>query len=284
MDSLRRNLITTSVYGVSRRAVLCGAMGLSAAACGQDDVVAEQDRKERRIAYGDDPSQFGALHLPDGPPRGVVVVIHGGFWKAAYDLSLGTPLATELAARGWVAWNLEYRRVGNGGGVPATLDDVDAGIDKLAELDLDLSRVVAVGHSAGGHLATWAAGRGRHEPWQPAVKVTAVVSQAGVLDLRRGDADNLGSGAVRQFLGHRPDGGDEAVDPAQQLPLDVPVWCVHGSDDDVVPPSQSRDYVDAARRAGGEAHLVEVPGDHFVVIDTGSPVWSRQLEILDGLG
>ena len=243
----------------------------------------EAEPATRRMAYGDDPSQFGVLHLPEGAPRGVAVVIHGGFWKAAYDLSLGTPLAASLAARGWAAWNLEYRRVGNGGGVPATLDDVHVGIDKLAELDLDLSTVVAIGHSAGGHLSTWAAGRGMHDQWNPTVKVTAVVSQAGVLDLRRGDADNLGSGAVRQFLGHRPDAGDDAVDPVQQLPLDVPVWCVHGTDDDVVPLSHSTDYVEAARQAGGEAHLVEVPGDHFVVIDAGSPAWARQLAILDGL-
>jgi len=111
-----------------------------------------------------------------------------------------------------------------------------------------------------------------------------VVAQAGVLDLAQGYADHLGGGAVAQFLGHAPGPEDEAVDPARQLPLDVPVWCVHGTDDDVVPPSQSRDYVAAARSAGAEAQLVEVPGDHFVVIDAGSKAWSRQLAILGELG
>lgn len=246
--------------------------------------MAGPDAKQRRIAYGDDPSQFGELSLPHGEPRGVVVVIHGGFWSAAYDLSLGRPLAASVRERGWVAWNLEYRRIGNGGGHPATLDDVAAGIDKLAELDVDLTTVVAVGHSAGGHLAAWAAGRGKHDRWPPTVEVTAAVSQAGVLDLRQGHADHLGNGAVAQFLGHPPSADDAPVDPTQQLPLDVPVWCVHGADDDVVPPSQSRTYVDAARAAGGQAHLVEVPGDHFVVIDQSSEAWHRQLGILDDLG
>ena len=268
----------------SRRAVLLGAVGLAVAACGEDERVTEAERSVRRISYGDDVSQFGELHLPAGAPRGVAVVIHGGFWRAAYDLSLGTPLAESLAATGWAAWNLEYRRVGNGGGNPATLDDVAAGIDKLAELDLDLSTVVTIGHSAGGHMATWAGGLDGFEQWHPTVKVTAAVSQAGVLDLRKGDADNLGRGAVAQFLGHRAGPEDEAVDPAQQLPLDVPIWCVHGTGDDIVPPSQSRGYVDAARAAGAEAHLVEVPGDHFVVIDAGSAAWSRQLAILDEIG
>ena len=95
-----------------------------------------------------------------------MIVIHGGFWKARYGADLGAPLAADLAARGWAAWNLEYRRVGNGGGWPATLTDVATGIDLLADLAalpglgaLDLARVVAIGHSAGGQLATWAAGR-----------------------------------------------------------------------------------------------------------------------------
>src|SRR5919112_3561609 len=82
-----------------------------------------------RIAYGDDPAQWADLYRSDGPSRGVVVVIHGGFWRARYDASLGRPLATDLAGRGWTAWNLEYRRVGNGGGGAPTVDDGAAGID-----------------------------------------------------------------------------------------------------------------------------------------------------------
>src|SRR5690349_23731746 len=105
--------------------------------------------------YGAGPAQFGELWRPDGPAAGTVVVLHGGFWRARYDLSLGRPLAADLAGRGYVVWNLEYRRVGRGGGWPATLADVAAGIDRLADLDVDVSAVVTVGHSAGGHLAVW---------------------------------------------------------------------------------------------------------------------------------
>lgn len=147
----------------------------------------EAARAVTRHAYGDDPSQYGELHLPSGTPHGVVVVVHGGFWKAQYDAdALGTPLARSLAGHGWAAWNLEYRRVGTGpgggGGAPETFDDVAAGIDLLATLDLDTSTVVTLGHSAGGHLAAWAAARGRYG-WADEVPVTHVISQAGVLDL-----------------------------------------------------------------------------------------------------
>lgn len=238
-----------------------------------------------RITYGVDPAQYAELHHPAGASRGVAIVIHGGFWKAAYDASLGDPLARKLAAEGWTAWNLEYRRVGNGGGLPATFDDVAAGIDALADVDdLDLSTVVTIGHSAGGHLAAWAAARDKFTAWKPArVPVTAVIAQAGVLDLRQAYADRLGSGAVEALLGRPPTADDAAVDPAQQLPLDVPVWCVHGRADDIVPLSQSSSYVKRATAAGATAELVEVAGDHFVMLDPESEAWRRTLAILDKL-
>lgn len=222
--------------------------------------------------YGDHPSQHGELSLPEGEPRGVVAVIHGGFWKSAYGMDLGRPLAADLVSRGWAAWNLEYRRVGDGGGVPETCDDVAAGMGLLGDLGVDLSTVVTLGHSAGGHLAAWAASRGG---------VTAVVSQAGVLDLRSAYVDGLGGGAVEGLLGHAPSDTDDRYDPIRQVPLGVPVWCVHAPEDDTVPISQSRDYVAAARAAGGTATLVEVPGDHYTVIDPASEAWAMTLPIFD---
>lgn len=234
--------------------------------------------------YGDDPSQFCELTMPKGTPRGVVVVIHGGFWKAEYDISLGRPLATSLAEEGWAAWNIEYRRIGDassggGGGTPETFDDVAAAIDKLADLDLDTSNVITLGHSAGGHLAVWAAGR-----TDPKVKITAAISQAGVLDLIGATDQGLGGGAVEALLGHPATAADAPYDPLQQVPLDIPVWCVHGDGDSIVPLVQSETYVGAATGAGAQAELVEVEGDHFVVIDVSSDAWQTQLGILDKLG
>ncbi|HVU91340.1 MAG TPA: alpha/beta hydrolase, partial [Jatrophihabitans sp.] len=150
-----------------------------------------------QIAYGPGAEQFGELYRPATVRHpGVIVIVHGGFWRARYDLSLGRPLAADLAAAGFTAWNVEYRRVGTGGGWPATLDDVAAAVDHLADLDVDASRVVAVGHSAGGQLAVWAAGRR-----DARVPLTAAVSQAGVLDLTVAARTGVGQTAVPDLLG-----------------------------------------------------------------------------------
>lgn len=238
-----------------------------------------------RFTYGDDPDQHADLHVPTGRSKGVVVVIHGGFWRAQYDASLGVPLAEDLARHGWTAWNLEYRRVGGGGGWPETFDDVAAGIDRLADVpEVATGVVLTLGHSAGGHLAAWAASRGRHARWRPArVAVTGVVSQAGVLDLGAAYDENLGAGAVEQLLGRPPGPSSDEVDPVRQVPLEVPVVCVHGRSDTIVPLSQSRRYVAAAEATGARARLVEVEGDHFTVIDPASAAWERTVRLLDDL-
>ena len=244
-----------------------------------------------RHAYGPDTAQFGDLYLPAGQRQlGVAVVIHGGFWRAGYDLSLGAPLAVDLAARGYAAFNVEYRRVGNGGGWPTTLQDVSDGIDALSALDLDVTGVVAIGHSAGGHLATWAAGRGKLPsggPGQrPKVAITAVVSQAGVLDLATAQAQGVGGTAVSDLLGGTPASMPEryaVADPIAQVPLRVPVLCVHSRADQAVPFAQSTAYVAAAREAGAIARLTEVQGDHFALIDPRSPAWMTVVNALPGL-
>jgi acetyl esterase/lipase len=235
-----------------------------------------------RIAYGADPAQFGELTRPArARENGVVVVVHGGFWRARYDLANGRPLAADLAAAGFTAWNVEYRRVGAGGGWPATVQDVAAAIDHLATLDVDASRVVAVGHSAGGHLAVWAAGRAA-----PRVPLTAVVSQAGVLDLAMAAGTGVGHTAVLDLLGGAPTeraSDYAAADPIAQVPLPVPVLCVHARADDEVPYAQSRAYVAAARAAGGRAALWTVPGDHYTVIDPAHDSWRIVREALPDL-
>jgi acetyl esterase/lipase len=236
--------------------------------------------------YGQGPDRFLELTLPDTPgPAPVAVVLHGGFWRAAYGIDLARPLAADLAAAGFAAVAVEYRRVGAGGGWPATLADVAAAVDSLPGLPgadrLDLGDVTAIGHSAGGHLAAWLAGRGRLPDGapgaHPAVRVTAAVLQAGVLDLGLADTQRLGDGAVRDLIGGGPDEYPErfaAADPVRLLPTGAAVLCVHGADDTVVPVQQSRRYAEAAAAAGDEVEVRVVPGDHMTVIDPASDAWS----------
>jgi acetyl esterase/lipase len=231
-------------------------------------------------SYGSHPAQFGELSRPTSSV-GTVVIIHGGFWRAHYDLDLGRPLAADLAQRGYTVWNLEYRRVGNGGGWPTTFEDVAAGIDVLADLDVDTSAVVAIGHSAGGHLATWAAGRAG-----PRVAVAGVVAQAGVLDLVGCARQGLSNGAAVDLMGGGPAERAEqyrAADPLAAVPIDAPVLCLHSRADSNVPYEQSVTYVAAATAAGGRARLHETFGDHFTLIDPASSDWAVVLAALPGL-
>ena len=231
-----------------------------------------------RLTYGEDASQWVDRYDAVGTRRGTVVVIHGGFWEAAYGADLGSPLALDLAARGWTALNVEYRRVGNGGGFPATFDDIHAAIN-LVEGD---GPVVTLGHSAGGHLATWAAARQRFDQWAGGVEVSHVLSQAGVVDLTTAFEQDLGQGAVLSLMGVDPsDPSYDQADPMRQLPLDVPVWCLHAPDDAHVPISQSGGYVEAATEAGATAELVQVTGGHFDLIDTSTDAWQVGVGLLD---
>jgi acetyl esterase/lipase len=235
-----------------------------------------------RHAYGDKRSQYGELFLPDGQaePHPVAVVLHGGFWRAQYGRKLMRPLCEDLKTRGWAAWNLEYRRLGrlSGGGWPTTFEDVAAGIDHLAEVPapLDLTRVVTIGHSAGGHLAAWAATRRRAR-----VAVTGVVAQAGVLDLERAWEWRLSKGVVRRLLGGTPEQRPEryaAASPAARLPLGVPALLTHGLRDDIVPAAMSEEF---QRRAGGDCELVVEPeAGHFEHLDPAGPLWKAVVQWL----
>ncbi len=247
--------------------------------------------------YGPDQAQYGELWLPDGPGAGpggpgagTVVIVHGGFWRARYGLSLGRPLAADLAARGYAAWNLEYRRSFAGGGWPATFEDVAAGIDLLAELPADSSRVVAVGHSAGGQLAVWAAGRAKLPPGAPGaaprVTLRAAVSQAGVLALADCALDGVGGTAATDLMGGLPAALPSAyrlADPIAAVPVPATVLCLHSRADDEVPFSYSERYVAAAARAGGAASLHETHGDHYTLIDPATPDWAIVADALPGL-
>ena len=226
------------------------------------------------------------LHLParEGGPWPCVVLVHGGFWRSGWDRTLMTPLAVDLATRGVAAWNVEYRRVGQpGGGWPGTFEDVAAALDHLAEVEqVDVSRVVACGHSAGGHLALWLAARHRLPHGvgsEPTVRPVATVSQAGVADLERGWRDDLGDGAVEGLLGPLAEGSElfARASPASLAPIGVPQLLVHGTEDAVVPISQSREH--AARDPLAE--LVELDGaDHFDVLDLDHAGWRAVVDWL----
>jgi acetyl esterase/lipase len=227
--------------------------------------------------------------LPEGAgggPLPVAVLIHGGFWRARYRLTLERVLAVDLARRGFAAWNLEYRRLGwrSRGGWPATFDDVAAGIDALGPLQaaLDLSRVVAIGHSAGGQLALWAASRWRQPAGapgaEPKVRLAAAVAQADVVNLREAARLGLGRGVTLKLLGGPPGGLPQRYDlasPLERLPLGIPQLLVHGDADDTVPIGLARGYARRAAESGDECELVELAGcGHFEHLDPSSAAWA----------
>jgi acetyl esterase/lipase len=242
--------------------------------------------------YGPHPSQTVRLILPGGAHIPVAVVIHGGYWRAAYGAELAEPLGRDLTRFGVGAAVIEYRRMGEGGGWPTTLADVARAVDSLAvqgqyvaEGTLLLDRVAAVGHSAGGQLAAWLAHRGSLRagtagsvgPGEAHVPVVGAVTQAGLLDLVGAATEQLGDGAVVALMEGEPRSLPQRYHHASPLASvgdGARVVCVHGDADDTVPLSQSERYVEAARMAGDPARLIVLPGvGHFELIDPGDPAW-----------
>lgn len=249
-------------------------------------------RPSARHRYGQAALQRIDLHVPPGAgPHPVAILLHGGSWLGGlrYSKLLMRPLAADLTRRGWAAWNVEYRR-GATGGWPATFEDVAAAVDLLAEARdprLDLERVIAVGHSAGGQLALWAAARPRAAPGapgrEPRVRISRVVSLAGVCVMAK-PARGEPTGAIGTFLGGGPDEVPERyaeADPIGRVPLGIPTLLVHGEADDTVPVKRSREYAQAARAAGDDVKLVEIPGaDHRDPIDPRGACWRAVVEWL----
>jgi acetyl esterase/lipase len=250
----------------------------------------------RTCRYGLDRSQRADLHLPAGEgPHPVMVVIHGGSWRARYSRIVMRGLVADLVRRGWAAWNIEYRRLGNGGGWPATFEDVAAAIDHLPQLDaqLDLTRASVLGHSAGGHLALWAAGRDRLPPGAPGfrdggprVRLRQAIAQAGVCDLA-GSYRRWHGGAAGELMGGGPDEVPDRYaigDPLRHVPLALPVLLVHGLLDQTVSIELSRKYAVAAQAAGGEVQLVEIDGEagrHRAHIDPLGVAWAAVTQRLE---
>jgi acetyl esterase/lipase len=212
------------------------------------------------------------------------VLIHGGFWRRIFTKRLMNSLARAVTDRGWLAWNIEYRRGGqdHGGGWPNTFADVASAIDHLADLGgVDLDRVVTCGHSAGGHLALWAAGRGRlpaNAPGGPArVRTRGAMSLAGVVDLEAAATLGLGDNAVQALMGGEAATWPERyrlASPKALLPLGVPQVLIHGLADTTVPPAMSEAYQAAAAALGDQATYVPLPGvGHRELIDARKAPW-----------
>ena len=237
----------------------------------------------QRIAYGADPEQYGVLRLPIQDHKApVIVLIHGGCWLQQFDLSYFEHWADWLNQLGYATWNIEYRRIGHAtGGWPGTFEDVQAALSALPNLPntdrLDLSKVVLMGHSAGGHLALWLAAKNAES-----VGLQAVVGLAPITDLRRYAA---GGGSCNQavvpLMGGLPEELPqryEQVSPAELGPLPVPSLLLSGRDDAIVPAQMLSDY---ARLAGGQAQLSLLDGQgHF---DTAVPSQGSAAAVYDWL-
>jgi len=232
---------------------------------------------DARLPYGTDPNQFGDLRMPKGKgPYPIVMNLHGGYWRAKYDLAHAGHLCAALSASGFATWNVEYRRVGNEGGAwPGTLEDVVSAYRFLPQLakhyPLDASKVLVMGHSAGGQLALCLAA---HQ-----ITISSALALAGVLDLERAYELHLSNDAVVEFLGGTPKTVPEHYEEADPMRLSIPKarqFVVHGSDDDTVPLDFSSKYVAAKKKRGESVTLIEIPkAGHFDLIDPRSAAWPK---------
>jgi acetyl esterase/lipase len=241
------------------------------------------------VPYGADPLQVAEVWRPDGNgPFPTVLMIHGGCWRSGTgNLHIMAYAAEDLRKRGIAVWNIEYRGVDRpGGGYPGTFQDVNAAADALMaharDYQLRTDRIVVLGHSAGGHLALWLAGRPKLPAKSPLKDATRlpigwVVSLGGVTDLATAK-DSCGEKTVARLLAGA-DAADPLADtsPPRLLPAAVPRILIHGGLDDTCPPAMGKAYVEAARAAGDiKAWTYAIPGDgHVEEIAPGSKTWAQ---------
>ncbi len=243
-----------------------------------EDILSQpQPPPDQRVPYGADRNQFLEVRLPHAKaPHAVLLNIHGGYWRAEYDLAHAGHLCQALREAGVATFNTEYRRVGNaGGGWPGTFEDIRSAYrfvqQEHARFQLDLDRLVVMGHSAGGQLALCLAA---HE-----TSVRKVISLAGVVDLKKGYALHLSHDAVAEFLGGKPDAVPEHYREADPMELSIAhagQWLLHGTEDGVVPPEFSRDYFAQKKKAGESVELLQIPrAGHFELIDPASQAFRQ---------
>ncbi len=232
-----------------------------------------------RLAYGQDENQFIDIRYPKNQgSHPVVFFIHGGFWRAKYDLTYAGHLCDALKKKGLASWNVEYRRVGNaGGGWPGTFDDICSAYRLLlkhagdAPHELDLTRLCVAGHSAGGHLALCLAAL------EPSVK--RVLSLAGVIDLQRAWELHLSNDAVVEFLGGKPSEiahRYREASPAERAIQQAIQKLVHGTADQDVPYEISKGYADRKKKSRENIDLITLQDvGHFEIVDPESSVWPQ---------
>jgi acetyl esterase/lipase len=246
---------------------------------------------DHSISYGNDPLNFGELRMPKGPgPHPVAVIIHGGCWMAEYGLSYMGHLAASLTEAGIATWSLEYRRIGNkGGGWPGTFQDVARGTDHLRLLaktyPLDLNRVVALGHSAGGHLVLWLGARKQIPKGSPLfhddpLPLQGIIGLASITDLRK--TGTACDGSVESLMGGSAKDLEpiyNQASPIELLPIGIKQSVIHGERDNLVPPEMSGDYAEAAKKKGDSVKLVIIENaGHFELVDPKSSAWSQVLD------
>ena len=238
------------------------------------------------IEYGPDQDNVGDLRIPHGPgPHPVAVLLHGGFWRNTVARDLLDAAAVDLTERGWATWNVEFARVGGGGGWRATTADVAAALSSLIEFaqghHLDLDRVVAVGHGSGGQLALQSA-VGSNEP-----AISAVVALAPIGDLEAAHRAGIGADAVGAFMRRAPEQSPEryaTASPIRNLPIGVPLLIVTGDEDDRVPASISREFAGRAADEGDTVVYHELEGvGHNELIDPATRAWAKVAEEINRL-
>ena len=220
-----------------------------------------------RIPYGALPDQFGDLRLPENDGHHLIVVVHGGLWKHEWTHDTIEGIAVDLTRRGYVTWNLEYRRVGLGGGWPESFDDVAAAVAAAPKLTgIEAKNTVVLGHSAGGAMALWAGGLGKD------VVPGLVVGLAAMPDLVRAEEEGIGQGSVRKLLGGtRPDPSEYS--PLHRLPTGTDTVIAVADGDELVPISHGKDYAAAASAAGDSVEFVEIPGLHSSFLAPETAAW-----------
>lgn len=242
----------------------------------EDILTLPPPKADERVRYGSDENQFIDLRRPSGTARNALLVfIHGGFWRAQYDLGYAGHLCGALTRGGIATANVEYRRVGNpGGGWPGTFADVRAAYQFLLQnagrYGWEAKRIVAMGHSAGGQLALCLSAHERG--------LRGVVSLAGVVDLQQAYALDLSNDAVVEFLGGTPAEVKDHYREADPMKLSIRTkqWIMHGSADEIVPAAFSRDYVAVKRKQKESVELAEIHGaGHFDLVDPRSSAWKE---------